>query len=897
MTTRPDPSATLQPLAVLIIEMNPAYAESVLAELTKAGFETSADVVHSQEEVTGQLNTKHYDVVLADYQLPGWKGPDALSVVRQIQKDTPVILVTDPVGDEIVADCIKNGITDFVRKDRLSRLAMSVRRALRERALSEEHARALNALAESELRFRTLVEASPDAIFVNCQSKIVFANLATVELLGAQTKEQIIGKDISEIVHAGDLARIKEQESIDLLGSAPSAPLEHSLIRLDGSLVDVEGVGISVTWKGLPAVEVIDRDISERKRTEKTALEWQKRVELARNAALPIGLWEWDVTTDKLVWSDEVYRQFGFTRKAFRGNREEFRSRIHPDDLPMLEKALQKVIAGSTQYDAQYRVLRPDGSMRWIDSRAVMVREGAPRMIGIAIDITNLKTAEEKLRRSEARYRAIVKDAPYGIYRTDFAKHLTMGNPTIINMLGYETEKEILSLNITRDVYVDPKERTKLWARIRETGAATTAEVKWKRKDGRVITVRNTVMPFVNERGELEGFQAFVEDVTERRMLEKQFWQAQKFEAIDRLAGGIAHDFNNVLMVVGSYAELILENDPENKQIASYANHIRGAADRAAAITRQLLAFSRRQILELEVLTLNTVLTDLGKMLPKLLGEDVTVTISLDPALRRVKVDRGQMEQVVMNLASNARDAMAKGGRFIVTTQNVEADEEYVSQRSPMLPGPYVVLSVTDTGYGMDAETKARIFEPFFTTKERGSGTGLGLASVYGIVKQSGGFIWVVSAPGQGTTFEIYLPSVAAPLTKDVNPNWVGKTSEGSETILLVEDEAELRRVACGFLESKGYKVLVAGDSPEALGICKQHTGRINALVTDLVLPGMDGVEMARAAKTLHPEMRTLYMTGYMDRNVGKLRAGDVLLQKPFKLSYLGNKLREVLAS
>jgi nitrogen-specific signal transduction histidine kinase/CheY-like chemotaxis protein len=409
--------------------------------------------------------------------------------------------------------------------------------------------------------------------------------------------------------------------------------------------------------------------------------------------------------------------------------------------------------------------------------------------------------------------------------------------------------------------------------------------------------VRNTILPFLNQRGELEGFQAFVEDVTESRMLEKQFWQAQKFEAIDRLAGGIAHDFNNVLMVVGSYAELILENEPENEKVASFANHIRGAADRAASITRQLLAFSRRQILELEVLNLNTVLTDLGKMLPKLLGEDVTVTITLDPALRQVKVDRGQMEQVVMNLASNARDAMTNGGRFIVNTRNVEADAAYLTQRSPMLPGPYVVLSITDTGSGMDAETKARIFEPFFTTKERGSGTGLGLASVYGIVKQSGGFIWVASKPGQGTTFDIYLPPVAEPITRAANPNWAGQASKGSETILLVEDEAELRAVACGFLESKGYTVLVAGDSPEALHICKQHTGRINALLTDLVLPGMDGVEMAKAAKTLHPEMRTLYMTGYMDRNVGKLRAGDVLLQKPFKLSFLGSKLREVLAS
>jgi PAS domain S-box-containing protein len=306
-------------LAGLIIEHDVADAELVLAELTKAGFEARADIVHTPEDLTEHLNAKHYDVILADYELPDWKGPDALTVVRQIQKDTPVILVTGALDDEIVADCIQSGITDFVEKDCLSRLAISVRRALRERALADAHARALNALAESEVRFRTLVEASPDAIFVNCESKIVFANPATVKLLGAQTKEQIIGRDLSEIVHSSHLARIKEQESIDLVSSAPSPPLQFLLTRLDGSCVEVEGVGSFVTWRGLPAIEVIFRDISERRQTEKTALDWQKRLELAQNAALPIGLWEWRVVDDRLVWSDEVYRQFGFTRQNFRG--------------------------------------------------------------------------------------------------------------------------------------------------------------------------------------------------------------------------------------------------------------------------------------------------------------------------------------------------------------------------------------------------------------------------------------------------------------------------------------------------------------------------------------------------------------------------------------------------
>lgn len=771
------------------------------------------------------------------------------------------------------------------------------RKALREKVLNGERDRALKSLAESELRFRTLVEASPDAIFVISESKIVFANPATIKLLGAQTPVQIIGKHISEFVHPTHLSKVKEQAEIDFASDAPSPLLNHILTRLDGSVVEVEGIGISILWGGLPAIEVISRDISERKQAEQKVLEWQKRLELAQNAALPIVWWEWSVDDDQLVWSGDVYRQFGFTHTGFRGVGADLCSRIHPEDLPRVERAMRNVITGSQLYETQFRVIRADGSVCWLDSRGAMVRDGKPRMIGIAIDITNLKMAEERLRNSEADYRSIIEDAPYGIYRSDFTKSFTMVNPTLLQILGYESDEQILSLDVARDVYADPEQRSKLWSQIRQTGSAIDREMNWKHKDGRVITVRNRMLPRSNRGGEIEAVLGFVEDVTERKVLEKQFWQAQKFEAIDRLAGGIAHDFNNVLMIIGSYAEIILESKSNDEGVLRSANHIRGAAERAASITKQLLAFSRNQILEPEVLNLNTVLTDLDSMLPKLLGEDIVVTITLDPALQQVKVDRGQMEQVIMNLAVNARDAMPNGGSFIVDTRNLEADDAYVAQRSPMLAGSYVALSITDTGTGMDAVTKARVFEPFFTTKERGRGTGLGLASVYGIVKQSGGFVWVASEVGLGSTFEIYFPQVEERSVRDPKPHLAKPDSGRSETILLVEDEAELRAVACGFLRSKGYTVLAARDGQEALRICEQHPGNIDALLTDVVMPGIDGIELAAQVASRHPEIHILYMSGYSDRSVEKLSAQDVLLQKPFKLSTLGSKLREVLVN
>jgi CheY-like chemotaxis protein len=310
-----------------------------------------------------------------------------------------------------------------------------------------------------------------------------------------------------------------------------------------------------------------------------------------------------------------------------------------------------------------------------------------------------------------------------------------------------------------------------------------------------------------------------------------------------------------------------------------------------------LLAFSRQQVLEPEVLDLNAIVSDLGKILPKLLGEDITVVTTPEPMLWRVKVDHGQIDQVIMNLAVNARDAMLKGGRFEIKTENVKVDNSFAAEHPPMTPGVYVRLSVTDTGIGMDAETQLHIFEPFYTTKERGKGTGLGLAMVYGVVKQTGGFVWVTSEVGRGTTFDIYFPQVEAPLRKPSKPYVASATSEGSETILLVEDDVALRAAAGEFLELRGYTVLAACDGAEAIRVCERHAGDIDAILTDLVMPGMDGIELAKVVSVRYPDICVLYMSGYTDRSMEGRRAGTILLQKPFALSDLACKLRTVLGT
>jgi nitrogen-specific signal transduction histidine kinase/CheY-like chemotaxis protein len=394
-------------------------------------------------------------------------------------------------------------------------------------------------------------------------------------------------------------------------------------------------------------------------------------------------------------------------------------------------------------------------------------------------------------------------------------------------------------------------------------------------------------------------------DITEQKLaeermesLQEQLRQSQKMEAIGRLAGGIAHDFNNLLTIIKGYSQLSLIELKEDSVIKRNIAHIHTATDRAADLVRQLLAFSRRQILEMKVLDLNTILINLHNMLHRLIGEDIELVTLLAEDLGRVKTDLGWIEQAIMNLVVNARDAMPSGGKLTIETGNVELDEAYVGGRVGVNPGRYVMLSVSDTGVGMTPEVTERLFEPFFSTKDKDKGTGLGLSTVYGIVKQSGGDIWVYSEPGKGSTFKIYLPRVDEPLEEQREKPLDDMLLRGSETILLVEDEEEVRKLAVRVLERQGYKVLAARNGDEALLICEQQKGPIHLLLTDVVMPGMNGHEVAKRLESLHPETKVLYMSGYTDNAIvlhGVLVKGVHYIQKPFTVDALTKKVREVL--
>ena len=504
--------------------------------------------------------------------------------------------------------------------------------------------------------------------------------------------------------------------------------------------------------------------------------------------------------------------------------------------------------------------------------------------------------AENELRFSEEHFRTIVERAPYGIYAAAEDGNLVLANPAMVLMLGYDTVEEVLALNTVRDIYADPQERRRALQHWESSSHATPFETTWKRKDRKLITVRlagRRLTPGAS----LAMHEVFVENVTEQRVLERQFQQAQRMEAVGRLAGGIAHDFNNLLMVIGSSAQMLQEAKQDPDKVEHYAAIVRNAADKAAGLTRRLLAFSRRQVLHPAVLSLNDVVVDICKLLPRLLGEDIEVVLGLEEDLKNIYADRGQIEQALMNLAVNARDAMPRGGKLTIETQTVELDAQYSRMKAgEIAAGKYIMLAISDTGIGMSLEVQAQIFEPFFTTKEVGKGTGLGLDSVYGTVRQSGGFIWVYSEPEKGSTFKLYFPAIEA--SGDAVKSKAAATPEagGSEEVLLVEDEPTLRELTSAFLQSKGYRVLEASNGVQALELCRMHTS-IAVLVTDVVMPELGGPALAAYATKMVPNLKVVFMSGYTDRAMDQkvLEGGTEFLQKPFSFDTLARTIRRAL--
>ena len=578
--------------------------------------------------------------------------------------------------------------------------------------------------------------------------------------------------------------------------------------------------------------------------------------------------------------------------------------RLLPKDDPQVLEQLQRF--AKSDYDLEEAEIeevdwRGRSRFHQINLTGILEDRFLVRLWGTHRDVTDHRRAEQALRSSEERYREIFEGSLDTVFISTPEGHLLDINPAGLRLLGYDSKEELLQVDI-EELYVDPEVRQSALDKLGQQGFVRDFELRLRRQDGSQVTVLETTAAVRSESGDLYALRGMLRDVSEQRALEEQLLRSQRMEAVGRMAGGVAHDFNNLLTVINGRSDLLRSQLEPGSPLVAEVDEIKAAGDRAAALTRQLLVLSRRRSTSPQAINLNDLVQNMENLLRRSIGEQVELVAHFDQSLANVKADPGQMEQVILNLALNARDAMPRGGRLVIDTANVTVSPGSALALYGLDPVPYVFLRFEDSGTGIDPGIRGQIFEPFFSTKDPAEGTGLGLATVYGIVQQSNGHIRVDSEPGRGACFEVYLPAVSEPV-EPVQEEVVEPSSpSGSETVLLVEDEAAVRGLLRRFMDGKGYRVLEAADGEEALKVVESEAGQIDLLLTDLVMPGMGGFELAHRLEAKLPDVRILFMSGYSEGaeaffNSGLVSDAKNFLQKPFSTDLLAQRLREVLDS
>jgi two-component system, cell cycle sensor histidine kinase and response regulator CckA len=919
-------------IRVLIAENDPNDADLMVRELRRAGFEPDWRRVEGEADYLEAL-TPDLDVILSDYTMPVFDGPRALELLRERGLDVPFILVSGTVGEEVAVEAMKGGASDYLLKDRLGRLGAAVTQAIARR---REHHERRRMEAELDANVRRLVEQAPLCIAMfDREMRYLATSQGWIAAYG-RGHPDLIGRchydvcpDLPEAwkeAHrrgaAGEV--VKNDEDTWLQSDGTRSWLRWAVHPWRDSGGEIGGIIISA------------EDITEARQAVAALAESEARLRLAMDAAA-MGHSELELATGKVIWSQNHFALLGLDPAETVPSLEVWRSLVHPDDLERVLEAMEVGRRGHTTVAVEYRIHRADNHrVTWLSVTGRFVYDAggeALRFVGVVFDVTERRQAERLAAMQHAVTRVLAESVSVAAAAPGIIQAVC---ETLDADLGafWEVDPQGRKLRCA-DLWSDPRLSVEgLEAHTRamtfEPGIGLPGRV-WASKAplilpdlqrdpgfarlqgatkaglqsgfGFPILLRGEVLGVLDFLGrhrfdpdsqllaKLSAIGSQIGQFVEHRRAEQQLLQAQKMEAVGQLAGGIAHDFNNLLGVILGYGQVAArELGPEHKTTRRI-EAVCKAAERAAALTRQILTFSRQQAVETRVCDVNQVVEEMEKMLRRVIGEDIRLAVELDQDLGRVRIGPGQLEQVIMNLAVNSRDAMPRGGRLVIETSSIELDEAYARTH------PEVVLSVGDTGEGMEPVTLSRVFEPFFTTKEVGKGTGLGLAVVFGIVKQAGGSLSVYSEAGRGSTFKIYLPRVDDDLPTPPTVAPEGPRG-GTECVLVVEDEDALRGIVVETLRDAGYAVLEAAEPRAAAALAASSPRAIDLLITDVVLPGQSGPDTAVELRKSRPRMRTLLMSGYTDRLLNGQRNVEIttpFLGKPFTIDGLLRKVREVL--
>jgi two-component system cell cycle sensor histidine kinase/response regulator CckA len=915
--------------------------------LTRAGYDLVSERVETRAQMKAALEAREWDVILCDYSMPHFSALSALEVLKEMELDIPFIIISGTVGEAVAVEAMRAGANDYLMKDNLVRLAPTIERAIHEADNRRARRRAEAELRRSEVQYRRLLDTAYEGVWVfDDQMRTTYANWRLADMLGV-SPEEMIGRSVSDFLD--DDARAYVEQRWQQRARGVKEQYDLRLRRADGSALWVIASATPILGEQGEFIGSLSMltDITERRRAEEALRESEVRYRLLFESN-PLPMWVYDLETLAfLAVNEAAIYHYGYSREDFLSMTI---TDIRPlEDIPALLENVSQ-IDGGIDAAGGWRHLKKDGTVIDVEITShELTFAGRRAELVLANDITERKQAEEIQTRRAAQM-ALRADVNAALAETSspLRRLLERGTEALVKHLGaalariwtLNREENVLELRASAGLYTHndgPDARVPLGATTigliaEERQPRITNEVQndphlsnkeWAKQEGMVafagypLVVEDRlvgVMAIFARQGladdtldALASVADIISQGIERKraeealfVTENQLRQSQKLEAVGQLAGGIAHDFNNLLTVITGYSDLLLVHLDQGDPTRLKVEEIKKAGERAASLTRQLLAFSRKQVLQPRVLNLNAIVADTEKMLRRLIGEDVGVLTVLDPSLGQTKADPGQIEQVLLNLTVNARDAMPQGGKLTIETSNVYLDNQYARRHIAVRPGNYVMLAVSDTGSGMNAETQAHIFEPFFTTKEQEKGTGLGLSTVYGIVKQSGGHIWVYSEIEKGTTFKVYLPRVDDVPQIDAAPDTLTDLPLGRETVLLTEDEHPVRHLARVILEMSGYQVLEAAGGDEAISIYEEHKGQIDLLITDVVMPKMSGPELAQSLETLSPGIKVLYLSGYTDDAIirhGLLDQGMAFLQKPFTPEALTRKVREVLDS